>query len=82
MLVTFVFLESNDGSKPIQDCGFFLFGTGYLRLLVVVVYLIGASWRHRSLLYSFAFDGLAVRGFYVFLEFSAAFFYGFIFLGF
>ena len=34
------------------------------------------------MLYSFAFDGLAVRGFYVFLEFSAAFFYGFIFLGF
>ena len=47
---------------------------GYIRLFVVVVCVVGASWSRHSLLYSLAFVGLAVEGFLLFLELPAPFF--------
>ena len=62
------------GNKAIQDCGFFLFGTGVSQTPCCCCLCCLCRLGRRSLLYSLAFVGLAVRGFLVFLEFSAPFF--------
>ena len=47
-------------NKPIHDCGFFPFDITYPRLLVAVVYVVGAVLSHYLVLPSF---GVCCRGF-------------------